>query len=312
MITVAGFNTAIDRRLDLHTLQPGIVQRALAATASAGGKGLHVAQTIAALGEPVQLIGLTDAAHASMLAEYLEARGVRWRPVESPNGLRQCLALHEDDGRVTEILEPGPELDVGMRQALLDAVHASLGASPILILSGSLPRGFAPDTYASLIREAGHCGVRCLLDTSGDALRHAVDAAPWLVKPNADEAAALGGQGVDTIDDAVTFVRWLHAQGIARAVVTLGARGAVGFDGVNAWHAAPDGGEASRCGSAVGSGDCFFAGLAVAAVRDLRMDESLRLATACGAANLLHEETGCVRRDQVERLLQYIQVHRLT
>jgi len=61
MITVAGFNTALDKLVDVDALRPGAMQRASAVRVSFGGKGLHVAQTIAALGERVRLVGLVDA-----------------------------------------------------------------------------------------------------------------------------------------------------------------------------------------------------------------------------------------------------------
>lgn len=308
MITVAGFNTAIDRRIDIDTLQPGSVQRALSAHVVPGGKGLHVAQTATALGEPARLVGLSDEAHAHLLREHLHTRGVDWRGIRSPHDLRQCLAIHEADGRVTEILESGAELDVSVREALLSELASLIDGSHALVLSGSLPRGFDAETYARLIRQAAACNMPCLLDASGEALSHGVDAKPWLVKPNADEAAALWGKPVQTIDDALACARWLYARGIARAVVTLGADGAVGFDGRQAWHACL---AVTNVRNSVGSGDCFMAGLAVSAVRGRGLDETLRWATACGAANAQDEETGHVRKDRVDDLYAKVQVRQL-
>lgn len=308
MITVAGFNTAIDRRIDVDTLQPGCVRRALAVHVEPGGKGLHVAQTATALGEPARLVGLSDEAHARLLREHLQARGVDWHGIRSPHDLRQCLAIHEVDGRVTEVLESGAELDMSVREALLSELASLIDGSHALVLSGSLPRGFDDETYAHLIRQAAACGVPCLLDASGDALRHGVDAGPWLVKPNADEAAALWGRPVQTIDHAAACVRWLHACGVTRAVVTLGADGAVGFDGEHAWHASL---AVENVRNSVGSGDCFMAGLAVSAVRGHGLDEALRWATACGAANAQDEETGHVRKDRVEDLYAKVRVKQL-
>ncbi len=52
----------------------------------------------------------------------------------------------------------------------------------------------------------------------------------------------------------------------------------------------------------VGSGDCLLGGLAVGVARGLQPEDILRLGVACGAANALSEETGVVRRQDVERL----------
>lgn len=308
MITVAGFNTAIDRGIDVGTLRAGEVQRATAVHVRPGGKGLHVAQTVAALGESVQLVGLDDAAHADLLAGHLRARRVAWHPVRATHALRQCLALREADGRITEILEAGEAVAEPVRQRLLDQVLSLLDTSAALVLSGSLPPGFPADTYATLARESRTRGVPCLIDASGSALKLAVRACPWLVKPNVDEAATLLGRRPTGIDDAVECARALQRAGVRRPVVTLGALGAVAIEEGSVWRASTDGVKARN---PVGSGDCFLAAMAVAAARGDAVDASLRLAAACGAANAENEETGFATLDQVQAWLPRVRLERL-
>ncbi|HEX7338526.1 MAG TPA: 1-phosphofructokinase family hexose kinase [Rhodanobacteraceae bacterium] len=308
MIAVAGFNTAIDRRVDVDVLQPGEVQRARAVAVEPGGKGLHVAQVAAVLGEEAALVGLTDAANEGLLQAHLNARGVNWHGVHQAGGLRQCLAIREADGRMTEILESGEALSRAQCDALIGEVESLIPTSNALVLSGSLPHGCDVNTYADLVRTASACGVKSLLDASGETLRACLAAQPWLVKPNVDEAAALWGRTVNNIDDAVECAAWLHGRGIGWAVVTLGAQGAVGFDGTHAWHAHV---EVKNVRNVVGSGDCFMAGLAVACARGWTLDDALRLASACGAANAQGEETGYVDMDVVAALLENVELQRL-
>lgn len=289
MITVAGFNTAIDRRLEVPVLRPGVVQRATAASSTPGGKGLHVAQMIAELGEPVRLVGLEDDEHAVSLARHLHARRVEWHPVRTSGRLRQCLAVQEADARVTELLEPGPVLENVECSALLDALLALYETSSVIVLSGSLPRGLPPDTYATLVRRAAAHALPCVVDASGEALRNAVGARPWCVKPNVDEASMLSGHPLAGLGDAGECARWLYSQGIARPVVTLGARGAVGYDGETLWHAWTD---PATLRNPVGSGDCFVAALAVGTARREPVTTCMRLAVACGAACAENSETG--------------------
>ncbi len=308
MITVGGFNTAIDRLMTLDVLEPGAVQRASAVQSYPGGKGVHVAQTIAALGEPVQLVGLVDAAHRNFIARRMSERGVLFHGVEIKENLRQCLALRERDGRMTEVLDPGPLLSRATREQLLHTLGRALDAGQSLVLSGSLPRGFEADTYARLVHQAGSSGMPSLVDASGEALRLVAEAGPYAIKPNRDEATQLAGQPVETLAQAQALARDLHARGVARPVVTLGAQGALGFDGEACWHASL---VLTHCENAVGSGDCFLAGLAVAQQRGLPFDEALRLAVACGAANAMHEETGFVRRADVEALQRQVRLARI-
>lgn len=309
MITVAGFNTAIDRRVVLQEgLVAGAVQRAQSGQALPGGKGLHVAQMAVELGQPTRLVGLTDAAHDALIAAHLRRRGVQWHGVDTGGALRQCLALHEPDGRITEVLEPGPTLGLPQRQALIDTLRTLKGDSRVLVLSGSLPQGFPATTYAALVDEANRADVPCLVDASGALLRHAVDAGPYLVKPNAEEAAVLWGRPVRHVDEALAFAGWLHARGVHRVVVTLGADGAVGFDGAQAWHAAVS---IEGVVNSVGSGDCFMASLAVSAGQGDSMDVALTRAVACGAANARNEETGHAPTEQVQALQARVRLRKL-
>lgn len=309
MITVAGFNTAMDRRVELASaLNAGYVQRAVSGRVLPGGKGLHVAQMVAELGEPVSLVGLTDAAHDRLIARHLRGRNVQWYGAEVPGELRQCLALVEPHGRVTEILEPSGGVPPAVQAELVTTLRNLLEASSVLVLTGSLPQGFPQDLYAAFVREASQRNVRCLLDASGDALRFAVEAHPCLVKPNADEAAALVGHPVHDVSSAVDCARQLNRRGVPRVVVTLGARGAVGHDGSQFWHAWSDTPEA---GNSVGSGDCFLAALAVGAAQGQPFEQWLQRAVACGAANAASQETGYAPVAQVDAWMPRVHVERL-
>lgn len=308
MITVAGFNTAIDRFIQLDALVPGQVHRARAEQVYPGGKGVHVAQTIAALGERVQLVGLIDAPHRGLLQRRMSERGVLFHGVEIAGELRHCLALQDAGGRITEVLGQGPLLGQPERDALLRDLHRGVDESELVILSGSVPRGFAANVYAELIDHVKHLGKRCLVDASGEVMRHAVAAQPFLVKPNRDEISEWTGRAVDDLGAAKEAVLALREQGIAMPVVTLGELGAIAADDSGIWHARL---EATQVRNSVGSGDCFLAGIAVALQRHLSLEHALRLGVACGVANAQSEETGFVQRSCVDALLPVVEVRRL-
>jgi 1-phosphofructokinase family hexose kinase len=308
VITVIGFNTAIDRFIRLDTLRPGEVSRALDEQAYPGGKGLHVAQTIAALGERVQLVGLVDAAHRNMIGRQMCERGVLFHGIEIADNLRTCIALQDASGQITEILGQGPLLDSAQQEALLRAFRRGVDDSDLVVLSGSLPRGFPPTTYAELATYVRDAGKRCLVDAGGELLQHAVQAQPFLVKPNRDEISELLGRPIGDLAAAVDAVHELRIRGVAMPVVTMGALGAVAADANGVWHAAI---ELAQIRNTVGSGDCLLAGMTVGMTRNMNLEETLRLGVACGAANAQGQETGFVERRAVEALRSQVRVHRL-
>ncbi|HTV85801.1 MAG TPA: 1-phosphofructokinase family hexose kinase [Dyella sp.] len=308
MIAVAGFNTAIDRFIHLDALIPGQVHRARDEQVYPGGKGVHVAQTIAALGESVQLVGLTDAPHRDLIQQRMSERGVRFHGVEVAASLRHCLALQDAGGSITEVLGQGPLLGQGEREALLRDFRRMVDESGLVILSGSVPRGFAATVYAQLIEHVNRLGKRCLVDASGEVMRHAVGAHPFLVKPNRDEISEWTGHAVSDLAAAKEALHALRAQGIAMPVVTLGEQGAIAADHSGIWHAHL---AATQVRNSVGSGDCFLAGIAVALQRNQSLEHALRLGVACGVANAQSQETGFVERSCVDALLCAVQVRRL-
>jgi 1-phosphofructokinase family hexose kinase len=309
MITIAGFNTAIDRLIRVGQFQLGGVSRAQEELVYPGGKGMHVAQTIAALGERVQLVGLVDKAHRNLIAQRMAERGVLFHGVEIGEDLRLCIAVQDAAGVVTEVLGRGPMLTERQCEALRSAFWRAVDESELAILSGSLPRGMLPMTYATLAEGVRNLGKRCLVDASGDVLQQAVAAAPYLIKPNRDEAVALLGYAIDDVDSAARAACDLRARGMAMPVVSMGALGAIAADADGVWHAELS---VDRARNTVGSGDCLLAGMAVGIHRGMSLADTLALGVACGAANAMNEETGFVERDTVQALLPRVRVRRVT
>ncbi|HEV7501298.1 MAG TPA: hexose kinase [Vicinamibacteria bacterium] len=307
MITVGGFNTSIDKTLEEDELCPGAVHRVRGVHSWPGGKGLHVALTVAALGEPVQLVGLIDAAHRRQFEDVLGARGVEFQGVETSGSVRTCLAVRDQGGaRITEILEPGPTLDAETRDELCARFLTLARVSSLAVLSGSAPPGFGDGGYGELVASLREAGIRCLVDASGGLLGGAVAARPFLIKPNRDEAEALSGEAVDGPAAAARVALSFVARGVERVVLSLGAGGAVAAGAGRVAHAMV---AVTGAAHPVGSGDCLLGGVATGLARGAGMEDVLRLGVACGAANTLTAETGWLRRADVEALLPRVVTH---
>ena len=79
--------------------------------------------------------------------------------------------------------------------------------------------------------------------------------------------------------------------------LSLGKRGALLAHEGKVFRAVPP--TIEKVINAVGSGDSFVAGLAVALDRGASPEEALRLAAACGTANVLEAESGVVNPEKV-------------
>ena len=313
MIICVSANPAIDRRLRLESIAVGGVNRAVSAQPFPGGKAAHVAMVVKALALKVAWVGFLGGAAGEECESGLSALGIPLTVVRTRADTRANLEIIARDGTVTEILEPGGGVTDGEVERLLSAcrdIFAESGEGSQVALSGSLPPGAPADFYAELIRLAHVYGCRVLLDTSGEALRQALAAAPDLVKPNRAEASWFAGRPVFSADAAVEVAQEMIDAGARGVAVSLGADGIV-------WEGA--GNSATLISqpppvvvrSTVGCGDAALAGFAVAHARGLGDEDALCLAVACGTANCLAESPGLVDPLEVERIMQQVSVQPL-
>jgi 1-phosphofructokinase family hexose kinase len=301
-------NPAMDKRVRLQRLHHGHVNRAMEALQAPGGKAAHVAMVLRTLGADPLWMGFAGGPTGSALVEGLKALSIRVKAVPTVSETRMNLEILENEGRVTEILEPGGAISAEELKTLWDVYEATLRKSAgtaTVILSGSLPPRVPEDYYATLI-EIGHkCGCRVFVDTSGEPLRLALKAQPDFVKPNQEEAEWLSGRAIDGPRSAGDVLKMIICKGASAGAISLGSRGLL-------WQRAKEGevlfAKAPEMTglSTVGSGDSTLAGFAFAGHEGLGPEETLRLAAACGAANCLAEGPGRARADDIERLQKEI------
>src|SRR5207245_2548720 len=147
-----------------------------------------------------------------------------------------------------------------------------------------------------------------MVDTQGQVLLESLKARPLVAKPNRKELGAALGLSVDTDSTLKQAMKRLVELGAKNAVITLGADGAMAFDGRDFSYITS---RKVKAVNSVGSGDAFTAGLAAALVDGQTLSEACRLGAACGAANALTLTAGDVRGDDVSRLLEQTTVEKV-
>jgi 1-phosphofructokinase family hexose kinase len=313
MLVCISANPAVDRRLRLEQIAVGEINRALSAQPFPGGKAAHVAMVAKALGVDVMWVGFLGGAAGEQCESGLSAFGVPLTVIRTESETRANLELVSSDGKVTEILEPGGAVTDGEVERLLTTsrdLFAESERGTQVAMSGSLPPGAPPDLYAELIRLAHLYGCRTLLDTSGEALRQGLRAAPDFVKPNRNEASDFANYAIGSAESAAEVTQKFFAAGAKSVAISLGVNGMIWQTGAAGDLFVSEPSPLANC-SPVGCGDAALAGFAVAHERGLSDEETLRLATACGSANCLADAPGRVDRGDVSRLAQEIRVRRI-
>lgn len=265
-----------------------------------GGGGINVARVLKRLGIGVRAMFLGGGVTGRVLDELLERSGINRQMIAIADDTRLSLTIVEQStGREYRFVPEGPEVTPAEAGTALEAAAAA--DCEYLVASGSLPRGIGEDFYVELGRAVGARGTRFVLDTSGPALRAALDAGGlFLVKPSRGEFEFVAGRKL-SVDELVEAAKQLVVEGKAENVaITLGQDGAVFADRTSAFVCPA---LAVESCSAVGAGDSFVAGMVYAFARGLSGDAALRVGLAAGAAAVLSCGSDLARPQDLKRLV---------
>ena len=313
VILCAGATPAMQRTLFFEKLLPGEVNRAKEVRVTASGKVTNAARVAATLGSRTLLATFLGGDSGRLVAGELEAEGVErevvW-PEDAPT--RTCSTLISDDGRITELVEEASPVSPEDAAKLEEVIRRHLSEAAALCLIGSLPSGVSEDFYARLTKYANEIGVPVLIDAQGPPLQQALDARPFLVKPNLEETTATLGLSPsgDEEKDSRAAVGALLERGACWALVSTGAGGSVlGDESGDLWRVVPPELEAVN---PIGSGDSLAAGLLHSLVGGSSVPEAAVYGTACAAANVLTPTAGVVRLRDVDKLLPEVELSRIS
>jgi len=280
-------NPSVDRTASLPgPLQRGGVHRVAALVDQPGGKGVNISR--ACVGAGVATRAVLPAEPEGPFVAELEALGIRCAAVRPAGAMRVNLTVTEPDGTTTKLNTSGATVSEVDMAALADRVLAL--EADWYVLAGSLPPGAGPDWYAGLAARLRSRGLRVAVDTSDAPLAAVVAAlepgrAPSLLKPNAEELAAVVGVPATELEGeprrVSTAARVLVDRGVSTVLATLGGAGAVLVDATGAWYAeAPP----TRVVSTVGAGDSSLFGYLLADLAGAPPAQRLASAVAWGSA----------------------------
>jgi len=294
-------NPTIDKSTRIDLVAPNRKLRCARPVREPGGGGINVSRAIHRLGGTSDLLYLGGGPLGDMLEKLLDEDGLSQVRVPTQGWTRENLMIYEERGdQQFRFGMPGPEvLESEWRRCL--EVLAGLDPTPdFVVASGSLPPGVPEDFYGRVGRTVQDMGARLIVDTSGAALHHAVDAGAFLLKPNIRELQDLVGEELGGEAEQKEAARRVIDKGRASVIVlSLGRAGALVITA--------DGSEFVRTPSVpirskVGAGDSMVAGMVLGLARDMALMDAVRFGVAAGAAAVMTDGTELCRREDAERI----------
>lgn len=309
MIYTVTLNPALDKTATVENLRLDSVNRISELRVDPGGKGINVSKVVRELGAKTVAIALLGGHTGTMLRNMLAELGIECKVLEVEGETRTNLKIKDPALKTnTDINEPGPEVTDEQLRGMLDGLVGEVSSGDIVVLSGSLPRGAAADTYKVWVAALKKTGAKVYLDADGDKLVRGIEAKPDLIKPNEIELGAMMGRTLDADEKIVEAARELIDGGLDRVMVSMGGAGALYVARDVTIKANP---VKVPVGSTVGAGDSVVAALAYAQDKGLSLEDTMRLAMATGAANVMQSGTQAAPRELVDSLIDKVVVTRL-
>lgn len=307
MILTVTLNPAVDKTFTTGSLMLGQVNRMRTVNNIAGGKGINVAKILRQYGYPVMTMGFLGGYTGEFICSYMQEVGAQCRFTKVAGETRTSINVIAEDGYVTEMLEPGPVISGLELEALIEAYTKALDECELVVLSGSAAKGIAADIYKRLITLGNEKGKRCILDTSGEALLHGMEASPYLIKPNQKELEYIVGHKLKDMGEIIEAAEKLRQRGIGQVLVSMGKKGILSVAEEQVlWAKAP----AVKTLNTVGCGDSVIASYAMSLVKEEDNYTALKRATAISAANAATLESGEISLELAEEMLDKIQIEK--
>jgi len=283
--------------LDSATITPQIYPegklRCTAPVFEPGGGGINVARAIAHLGGSATAIFPAGGATGEHLVSLLADENVPVATVEAKDWTRQNLHVHvEASGEQYRFVMPGAALNEDEFRQLEEQV-LEIESGAILVISGSLPPGVKLEKLTQLISAAQNQGIRCIIDSSGEALSAALAIGNIeLVKPNQKELSALVNRELTQPDDVRKAAQEIVNSGKAkRVVVSLGIQ------------VVPP---PVKSQSTVGAGDSMVGAMTLKLAENASLEEMVRFGVAAGSAATLNQGTRLCSHDDTQKIYAYL------
>ncbi|MFH7825774.1 6-phosphofructokinase II [Kluyvera chengduensis] len=273
-----------------------------------GGGGINVARAITFLGGSATAIFPAGGATGEHLVALLQAEKVPVESIEAHEWTRQNLHVHvAANGEQYRFVMPGATLNGDELMKLQEKV-LQIAPGSLLVISGSLPPGVSLEQFTTLIQAAQHHGLRCVIDSSGDALTAALAIGQIeLVKPNQKELSALVQRELVQPDDVRNAALEIVRSGKARrVVVSLGAQGALAIDEQSCVQVVPP---PIKSQSTVGAGDSMVGAMTLKLAENASLEEMVRFGVAAGSAATINQGTRLCSQENTHKIYAYLQQH---
>lgn len=309
-IVTLTMNPALDISTSVEKVVPTHKLRCSPEKTQPGGGGINISRVVRRLDTASTAIYPSGGFTGQLLTRLLDEENVQSVGIPITQETRECFTVHEtSSGKDFRFLLPGPTLSPTEQQACSEALAQHGANAQFLVASGSLPPGVTDDFYAQLALRAKKNHQHFVLDTSGQALRAALEVGVYLFKPSLRELEELLGQSLTTETQWYEAAREIVVRGQAQIVaLSLGEEGAMLVTAGQSFRAPA---VPVKVVSTVGAGDNFVAGILWGLSNQHGLEQSFGYGMASAAAAVMNADSNLCEPADLHRLYRQVHITRL-
>ncbi|WP_300494052.1 1-phosphofructokinase family hexose kinase [uncultured Methylophaga sp.] len=307
-IHVLCLNPALDVTYHVKKLIPDQKSRSDAARHDPGGNGINIGRALFRMGVDATTYCVIAGAVGEILQDMLveQLPNVMFNRVSGQTRINSTI-IELDTKSQFQITDAGTPVPADQLTQLVENFADAVG-NGYGILTGSCQPTIPASLYADLVNKIQQQGGRAVVDSHGEILRLAIEAKPFLIKPNLYELETLLQVKLDTKEAIAECARQLQLSGVTHVCVSLGDKGALLVSPNNSVYAKA---LSVPVNTTVGAGDSMVAGLVAGFSLDNQPKTALRYGIACGAGTVMHAGTELFQGDELADFRQQVTIQTL-
>lgn len=270
-----------------------------------GGGGINISRILQRLEQNSDCLFTSGGDNGKLLQSLLLKENINTHPISVQEPTRENFSVVDTTTNFQyRFGMPGGKVSHSELEALTSKLLEIVKDGDILALSGSLSSSMPSDFYVHIIRMLKNKNIKIVLDTSGQALKQAIEHKVCLVKPNQRELAFLADKDFLSNKEQEDFAMQLVTSNLVEYVVlSMGAKGAfmASKNGV-VYQQTP----VVPVHSTIGAGDSMVAGLIYGIQQSLSPQQMLKYGVACGSATTMSEGTSLATIENIKYTLSLL------
>jgi len=287
-ITTLCLNPALDVTYHVPMLIEEQKSRSDSARHDPGGNGINIGRALKRMQVDAHTFCIVAGDVGQLLQRLLEQQldNVYYEHVDGETRINSTI-IEVDTKKQYQVTDAGTEIpSTQLNRVINDFVNQT--GQGFGIITGSCQPNVPCGLYAKLVEQINQHGGKAVIDTHGEALRLAIAAKPFLIKPNRYELETIIGRELPTIVEVATEGRKIQTNGVDHVCISLGEEGAILVSPDNSYYA-----QALNVpvNTTVGAGDSMVAGLVAGFSIAKGPEQALRYGISCGAGTVMHPGT---------------------